>query len=186
MNKTQIPEQQQNPERENWTKKEYLLEKIYDKYKMEIARKDRLESKAIGYYTIVGISFAAFLVVEPFLFSRGYLIKFTFFEILAFLNYLIIATYLLFFIILVINLHKSYMPKIRAEFDPITNWDTLIELQDETFIESLKVELVKIINMHAKNNGRMANRIQFVNNFCLMNMLLIIAIFIILIITYFV
>jgi hypothetical protein len=165
-------------------KKEYLLEKIYDKYKMEIARKDRLESKAIGYYTIVGISFAAFLVVEPLLFSRGYFIKFSFSEILAFLNYLIIATYLLFFIILVINLHKSYKPKIRPEFDPIVNWDTLIKLQDNTCIESIKIELAKIIKMYVENNNRMANRIQFVNNICLVNMMLIVAIFFILIISY--
>ena len=34
--------------------KTYLLEKIYDKYQMEISRKGRLEGKIIGYYTILG------------------------------------------------------------------------------------------------------------------------------------
>jgi hypothetical protein len=186
MNKTQIPEQQKNPEPENSARKDNLLEKIYDKYKMEIARKDRLESKAIGYYTIVGISFAAFLVVEPLLFGRGYLLKFTFSEVLVFFNYLIIATYLLLFIMLIINLHRTYKPKIRPEFDPIVNWDTLVELQDDAYTETIKTELIKIIGMYVKSNGEMADRIQLVNNFCLINMLLIVAIFIILIISYFV
>ena len=32
-----------------------LLDKLFDEYKAENARKDTLESKALGFYTIIGI-----------------------------------------------------------------------------------------------------------------------------------
>ncbi len=186
MNKTDTPEQK-NDSREIIIKhKDYLLEKIYDKYKMEIARKDRLESKAIGYYTVIGISFAAFLVVEPILFDRGYLPKLAIKDILAILNLLITIAYLAFFIFLITKLHQSYTPKIRAEFESIRNWDVLIGLQDESYIESIKNNLIEIIKEYEESNSKMANRIQVINNLCFINMLLVVAVLIILAITYFV
>ena len=166
--------------------KNYLLEKIYDKYKMEIARKDRLESKAIGYYTITGISFAAFLVIVPFLFEKGHFPILTIRELLGVLFLFVIAVYLVLFVIQIVNLHGCYKPKVRSEFQPIQNWDDLIKLQNESYIESIKVNLVEIIKQYEKTNSAMAERISRINNLCFVNMLLVLAVFIILVATYFV
>lgn len=118
--------------------KYYLLEKIYDKYKMEISRKGRLESKTIGYYTILGIFFAAFFVIEPLVLEKELFILFSSKQILAIINYLSMFVFLVLFLMSIVILHKNYKPIARAEFDPISNWDTLAPLENEKFIESLK------------------------------------------------
>ncbi len=178
-------QEQKNDSQENMIKKkEYLLEKIYDKYNMEIARKDRLESKAIGYYTVVGISFAAFLVVEPILLAQESLSKFSINDILVILNLLIIIIYLVVFALLVAKLHQSYMPKTREVFEPIKNWDTLVESQYESYIESIKINLKDIIEKNEKSNDKIAKNIKSINNLCLANMLLVVVAFIILFITH--
>ena len=119
-------------------KKKELLEKIYDKYQMEIARKDRIESKSIGYYTIVGIFFAAFLIIETLLFEKGILVKFSSMEILAIINYSLVILYLAIFLISIIKLHSNYKPKLRPEFDPIDNWDVLISKDDDESVDIIK------------------------------------------------
>jgi hypothetical protein len=172
-------------EQENSIKqKEYLLEKIYDKYKMEISRKARLESKAIGYYTVTGISFAAFLIIEPLLFSGGYLILFSAKEVFSILNYIFLFTYIVVFIVSIIRLHNSYKPKLREEFDPIENWELLLT-QDETgFIESIKKNLTVVIKDYLEMNERTYKSLKLVNLLCLLNMFLVVAILIVLIISY--
>ena len=39
-----------------------LLDKLFDEYKAENARKDTLESKALGFYTIIGIILAGVIL----------------------------------------------------------------------------------------------------------------------------
>jgi hypothetical protein len=164
--------------------KEYLLEKIYDKYKMEISRKERLESKANGYYTITGISFAAFLVIEPLLFSRGYLILFSGKEVFSILNYIFLITYMVVFIVSIIRLHNSYKPRLRGEFDPIENWNLLITRDETSFVESIKKNLIDVIESYLTMNDRTYKSLKLVSFLCLLNMFLIVAIFIVLIIGY--
>jgi hypothetical protein len=165
-------------------KQSYLLEKMYDKYQMEISRKDRLESKAIGYYTIIGISFAAFLVVEPLLFERGFLLKFSFKEILSIINFLFCLCYLFVFIFLVIRLHNSYKPKKRPEFDPIDAYQKLLEQNEGDFVTPIKDKLESIISEYETKNKKVAETLGIVNHLCIANMLLVVAIFAILFLSY--
>lgn len=164
--------------------KKELLEKLYDKYQMEIARKDRIESKSIGYYTIIGIFFAAFLVIEPLLFTRNILVKFSLTEVLGIINYLLIVSYLIIFITAIIKLHNNYKPKIRPEFDPIENWDTLITKDYDESIELIKNELIKIIKYYEEKNEGFVKRLSFVNLLCIISAVIIVAIFVVLVTTY--
>ena len=41
-----------------------LLDKLFDEYKAENARKDTLESKALGFYTIIGIILADVIALQ--------------------------------------------------------------------------------------------------------------------------
>ena len=164
--------------------KKELLEKLYDKYQMEIARKDRIESKSIGYYTIIGIFFAAFLVIEPLLFTRNILVKFSLTEVLGIINYLLIVSYLIIFITAIIKLHNNYKPKIRPEFDPIENWDTLITKDYNESIELIKNELIKIIKYYEEKNEGFVKRLSFVNLLCIISAVIIVAIFVVLVTTY--
>ncbi|MCL2295077.1 MAG: hypothetical protein FWC36_09475 [Spirochaetes bacterium] len=163
----------------------YILEKIYDKYKMEISRKDRLESKAIGYYMVTGISLAAFLVVELSLLSRGMVIKFSLEEILSIINFILCLCYLLIFIFLIVTLHNSYKPKSRPEFDPIDAYQKLKSINEDDFVTYIKEKLVEVIDEYERNNENIAKKLQMANNFCLANMFLIVAIFVILFLDYF-
>lgn len=149
--------------------KYYLLEKIYDKYKMEISRKGRLESKTIGYYTILGIFFAAFFVIEPLVLEKELFILFSSKQILAIINYLSMFVFLVLFLMSIVILHKNYKPIARAEFDPISNWDTLAPLENEKFIESLKHELIENIEIVERQNERIAKRLSLVNMLCVIN-----------------
>lgn len=157
--------------------KSYLLEKIYDKYKMEISRKGRLESKTICYYTILGIFFAAFLVIEPFLLEKKLFILFSSKEILAIINYLSMFTFLVLFLVSIAILHKNYKPISRPEFDPIGNWDTLSSLDNEKFIDALKHELIDNIEDVEQHNKGVAERLKFVNRLCVINVVAIMVIF---------
>lgn len=166
--------------------KKELLEKLYDKYQMEIARKDRLEMKSLGYYTIIGIFFAAFLVIEPLLFGRGLLIKFSGKEILSIINFILIISYIALFVISIIKLHNNYKPKIRPEFDPIENWDTLVSKGEEESIELIKKELVKIIAYYEEKSGVFVKRLVLVNVLCIVNALIVVSIFIVLAASYYI
>ena len=48
----------------------FLKDCLFDSYNKELERKDRIESKALGFYTVVGIFFAAFIVLEPLLITN--------------------------------------------------------------------------------------------------------------------
>lgn len=172
--------------KKNNMEKSYLLEKVYDKYQMEIARKDRLESKAIGYYTITGIFFAGFLVVEPILFNSGMLLKFSFKEILGIINYGLIVGYIVSFGISIVLLHNSYKPKLRPEFDPIENWDVLASKDEDEAITIVRDELVGIIKHYEEKNGQIVNKLMHINRLCIVSAGFIVAIFIVLILSYFV
>jgi hypothetical protein len=165
----------------------YLLEKVYDKYQMEIGRKDRLEGKAIGYYTIIGIFFAGFLVIEPILLGNNKLLFVpTLKEFLAILNYLLIIAYIGLFIFSIITLHNCYKPKSRPEFDPINNWDKLLIADDKTSIEMAKKELIKIIQFYEEKNSEIVKKLIKMNLICIINAALILIIFIILVLSYYI
>jgi len=167
--------------------KKELLDKIYDKYQMELSRRDRLDSKSIGYYTILGIFFAAFLVVEPLLFNQGLLIKFSIKEILSVLNIILVLVYIIIFITSIIILHDNYKPKTRTEFDPIANWDALINQENQDIvIDSLKKNLVDIIEEYEKDNEKKARKLRIINMFCIISGMIIMSIFVVLVTTYFI
>jgi len=168
-----------------WEKE--LLKKIYDKYKMELLRRDRLDSKSIGYYTILGIFFAAFLVVEPLLFSQGILAKFSVNEILSIFNAFLVIIFIIIFISSIFVLHNNYKPKKRTEFDPIENWDVLVNQENEDIIiESIKKNLVQIIGEYEKENYRTALKLNVINKFCIASGIIIVLIFVVLVATYYV
>jgi len=167
--------------------KKELLDKIYDKYQMELSRRDRLDSKSIGYYTILGIFFAAFLVVEPLLFNQGLLIKFSIKEVLSVLNILLVLVYIIIFIASIFILHDNYKPKTRIEFDPIANWDILVNQENQdTVIDSLKKNLVDIIKEYEKDNEKKARKLRIINMFCIISGMIIMSIFVVLVTTYFI
>lgn len=167
--------------------KKELLDKIYDKYQMELSRRDRLDSKSIGYYTILGIFIAAFLVVEPLLFNQGLLIKFSIKEILSVINMILVLVFITLFICSIFILHNNYKPKVRTEFDPIANWDALVNQNNEDIvIESLKKSLVEIIAEYEKENEIKAKKLNIINMFCILCGIIIVVIFVVLITTYYI
>jgi amino acid transporter len=174
-------EKEQNMDKNN------LLEKIYDKYQMEINRKDRLEGKAIGYYTIIGIFFAGFLVVEPIILGNSKLLFIpSFKELLAIINYILVLIYFVLFIYSIITLHNCYKPKTRPEFDPIANWEKLIAEDENRSNEMVKNELIKIIRIYEDKNYDTVKKLARINTVCIICALLMLAIFIILILSYYI
>lgn len=151
-----------------------LLDKLYDKYQMEISRKDRIESKSIGYYTIIGIFLAAFLVIEPILLEKGLLMRFELKDFLATFNCIIVFLFILLFIISIVILHKNYKPKKRKEFDPIENWDILKSASKQDSLNAIKEELIQIVKDYEKQNEIFSSRLIVVNRFCLIMAFLII------------
>lgn len=167
--------------------KKELLDKIYDKYQMELSRRDRLDSKSIGYYTILGIFFAAFLVVEPLLFNQGILVKFSINEILSIINILSVLAFISLFLISIFILHNSYKQKSRTEFDPVANWDALVSQDNEDIIiESLKKNLTEIIIEYESENEVKAHKLNLINMFCIICGIIIVVTFVALIATYYI
>lgn len=167
--------------------KKEMLEKIYEKYQMELSRRDRLDSKSIGYYTILGIFFAAFLVVEPLLFTQGLLLKFSVKELLSMFNFVLMLFFIGIFIVSIFVLHNNYKPKNRPEFDPIENWNVLVSQENEDLvIESIKENLVQIIEEYERENQKTANKLNIINKFCIASGLIIVLIFVVLVTTYYV
>lgn len=157
--------------------KYYLLEKIYDKYQMEISRKGRLEGKIIGYYTILGVFFAAFFVIEPLVLEKELFILFSLKEILSIINYLSMLAFLVLFLVSIVILHKNYKPVSRPEFDPIGNWDTLISFENEKFIETVKHELIENIEDVERQNEKIAKNLSLLNVLCGINAGIVMIIF---------
>jgi len=93
-------------------------------------------------------------------------------------------SYIIIFILAIIKLHNNYKPKIRPEFDPIDNWDTLIAKNDDESTELIKNELIKIIKYYEEKNAVFVKRLTFVNLLCIINAIIIVAIFVVLVTTY--
>jgi hypothetical protein len=169
-----------NNENEQKIDKIFLLEQIYNTYQYETDRKGKLDSKAIGYYTIMGIFFAGFLVVEPILFDKGLLLVVSMKDVLVVINYLAILVFLGLFIWTVVLLHKDYVPKGRDVFAPEDNWEYLLNLSKENAILSMRDNLTAHIKLLAKGNDKNADMLKRINILCIINAIIVVVVFIML------
>lgn len=84
--------------------KYYLLEKNLRQISNGNFSKRKIGSKIIGYYTILGVFFAAFFVIEPLVLEKELFILLSSKEILAIINYLSMFA----FFSLVFNVYRNF------------------------------------------------------------------------------
>jgi len=132
--------------------KKYLLEKVFDNYDAEISRKDRLQSKVIGYYTILGIYFAAFLVIEPLFFERHFVVNLSLWDVLSVVNIILCIVFLVLMCYSIYGMHKCYKIQYRKAFDPVGEWDKLVNMKDAEARENIKNFLFNTIREYNNSN----------------------------------
>jgi hypothetical protein len=163
----------------------YLLEKVFETYKMELGRKDRLESKMLGYCTVGGIYLTAFLVIETILLDKGYMIKFPLTrEVLSFGNVVLCISFVISFGITIFNFLKCYKIKQRNTFDPVGEWDKLEGLQDKELIEAIRNLLFKIVPAFYETNEKNADALESVNKITIFNSIIVGLSFVLLLLHY--
>lgn len=154
-----------------------LMDCLFREYERESGRKARLDSKIAGYFTALGIFFAAFLIIEPLLVE-------TFKDnnacvCLWVLNILLIVSYIVVFYIAFFSLKENYSPKNRNEFDIINEWDSLLEESYNTTCERIKSSLSTLCDDFYKMNDATADKLKLINKLIGIQSILIIALFVI-------
>ena len=153
---------------------EYISKDTYEKYNLlincliweydkEISRKGRLEAKTTGYFSLLGIFFAAFLVIEPKLIERIIDVCLC----LHNFNNLLVVLYFAFFIITFILLKDAYKPKARKEIKISKVWNELLECPYENICESIKEQLSHLNESFYQQNEKLAKKLDIVN-ICIM------------------
>ena len=154
-----------------------LMDCIFREYERESGRKARLDSKIAGYFTALGIFFAAFLIIEPLLVET--------FKVnnacgcLWVLNIFLVASYIVVFYITFFSLKENYSPKNRNEFDIINKWDSLVEDSYYTTCKRIKRSLSTLCDDFYKRNDATADKLKQINKMIGVQSLLIMGLFII-------
>ena len=167
-----------------------LLDKLFDEYKAENARKDTLESKALGFYTIIGIILADVIALQ-IAFKK---IKI---KILNNINIFILILLGIIYTIFIINNFILYKPKKRQNFSLSgENWNIYLKIGEEStsntnpnnkldeFIKSFKDNITGIINDNKQKNDILVKKIKAQSLLCFLSGLLLLINIIIFIIAF--
>ncbi len=166
--------------------KNYLIEKTYDMYKLEISRREKLENKAVGYFTIYGILLTAFLVIVLAAINGFWITDVSIKGIMSFLILVLSECFIILFVVSVFYLHKVYSPKKRPEFDAISNYDTLVGKIERKAFDEIRKNLIEIIKYYGESNELIANKLIMINFLAIISTYIIISIFVIYIIGLFI
>ncbi len=148
----------------------FLLERLNDDYKSELARKDILESKALGYFTILGIILANIIAIQIAFFSYKSMNS----GIKA-INFIILIACSIFLLFFIINGFLCYRISNRKVFSVVgKNWNEIIDTSKESiemsnnkddnldlFIKTYRSEIKNIIENNKKIND---NLVRYVSN----------------------
>jgi len=146
-------------------RKRYLLEFVYSEYKYEINRKYLIENKASGYYTILGISFAAFIASLLYIFSNDFNFEQTINGYINGICLMTIIAYVCFLMITVILLNKSFSPKDTLHHDIKDYWEKLQDKSDLLVYDSLYVSLIGCFDFNRKENNKIVEDLKLVDFF---------------------
>ncbi len=168
------------------TIKEGTTQDTYKKYNLltnclfweidkELSRKGRLDAKAAGYFSVLGVFFAAFLVIEPKLFEV--------FEIidkcicLYLTNFILVIIYIIFLFIIFIFLKLAYKPKSREEPLILQTWEVLLKERYGNVCESIKKPLFKLYEEIFQDNEDIAKNLNTAQMFLLLQAVIITLLF---------
>ena len=140
-----------------------------------------IENKALGYYTILGISFAAF--IASFLNISTKILNFEQ-TLNGYMNAICLITcilYLVFVSIAIILLNKSFMPKDTLHHDVKNYWEELQLASDILVYDSLYKNMIVCLDFNRTENKKTVTCLKLVD-YCMshlivFNFLLIIKIF---------
>jgi hypothetical protein len=135
-------------------RKKYLLEYVYNEYKAEIDRKYLIENKALGYYTILGISFGGFIVSFIHIISSKYTLEPT---IIGFLNAACVPVsivYIFFMIFIVFFLRRAFRPKDTEHYTIEEFWEKLQEADNVIVYDSIYDNLKYCLDFNRNENKK--------------------------------
>jgi hypothetical protein len=141
-------------------RKKYLLEYVYNEYSYEIERKYLVENKALGYYTILGISFAAFIASFIYIISNDYVIGLS---LNGFLNAICIPMsiiYVFFMLLIVFLLKRAFRPKDTEHYTIEEFWNKLQEHEDNLVYDSIYENLKKCLDFNREENKKIVKCLQ--------------------------
>ena len=153
----------ENISQDTYEKYNLLIKCLIWEYDKEVSRKGRLEAKTTGYFSVLGIFFAAFLVIEPKLIEKIIDVCLCLYN----LNNLLVVLYLAFFIITFILLKDAYRPKARKEIKISKVWNELLECPYENICESIKEQLSPLNESFFQQNEKLAKKLD-IANICIM------------------
>ncbi|WP_010261643.1 hypothetical protein [Treponema primitia] len=145
-------------------RKKYLLEYVFNEYKTEIERKYLIENKAIGYYTVLGISFAGFVASLIYI-ASDFIIKPT---VLGFLNAASVITsiiYIFFMTFIVFFLKRAFRPKDTEHYKIKEFWEKLQEADDILVYDSIYKNLKKCLKFNRKENKKIVKYLKLTDFF---------------------
>lgn len=134
-------------------RKKYLLEYVYNEYKTEIERKYLIENKALGYYTILGISFAGFIASIIHI-ANNFIIEPT---AMGFFNascIIISIIYLFFMFFVVFFLKRAFGPKDTEHYTVEEFWNKLQEADDVVIYDSIYDNLKYCLDFNRNENKK--------------------------------
>lgn len=159
----------------------FLLNQLKDEYDYEIKRKELLESKALGYYTIIGIVLAGFIAIQIAIFQCTELAK-----SIIYLNvsiFVIMSLCYLIFIILHFFSYKVRKLNVYSILDD--NWNKVIDIMKisvedsadsdtlDGFVKKFRVEIKAIIKINKKRNERLVTIISVLHGISIISSVLL-------------
>lgn len=155
----------------NALRKKYLLEFVYSEYKSEIDRKYLIENKVFGYYTILGISFAAFIASFLYIITNDFNFELTLNGYMSAFCVITGIFYLIFMIITIILLNKSYRPKDTLHHDVKNYWEKLQNDSDIIVYESLYENIIECLDFNRAENKKIVDYLKRID-FCMFHLII--------------
>jgi len=147
------------------SRKKYLLEFVYSEYISEINRKYLIENKVLGYYTILGISFTAFIVSFLNIFTKNFYFEHTLNGYMNAICLVISISYLFFISIILIFLNRSFRPKDTLHHDVKNYWNELQFASDNLVYDSLYKNIIDCLDFNREENQKTVDYLKMVNYF---------------------
>ncbi|MCQ2754769.1 MAG: hypothetical protein MJ231_06950 [bacterium] len=149
------------------TVKDFVFEKLYDKYVQDLNRRTNIENKILGFATVNGIILASFLLLQTTVLINIEVCKQNVFSMILYFSEIgSNGAYGFFCVLTFIKIFDAYKPKKKYQFDLNGNWKTLQELDEEEGQEAIIEELRNDINKNEEINQKMVNELQDIH-FCM-------------------
>ena len=168
----------ENVKQEKYEKYNLLMDCMFRTYEREFSRKGRLDAKAAGYFSVLGIFFAAFLVIEPRLIEIFLERKIC--QCLYVINLICVFAYIILFFLSFTLLKEVYGVKGRAEAKIIEVWTEYFKHPFDEVCERIKETINPLYKELLSDNEEYAKKLKTVQSYFLSQSIIIIFLFIIL------